>query len=634
MLKSGVVVVGQKPSSDGLAIVSYDTHGLSQLKTVFNFTTKESGYQAVQNFIGTIPADANSVGIAWVNLQNAYVYFGFDATKWAESYAVAGTNKSAWLAGRQILSWNNRQPDGTFVLDPFAGDGFEGATSSGDVLLGSKRFVFGCRLDNAYIQNYVLNSGNCASFSADDESYRFGGVISVYGSHIFVGNNALPQVSEDRKNDRLCIDVNKQQLAFYHNRCAVKSKTGYYAEDVVVRDNWVHNKGNKNYEIAGSWVTVRDNVAHKNFLDERVFFRTCQAGPKKTNEDYMNRGYDFGGFNLWAHSNIVRETGSLGNDGEGMLVQRHNEVETFSHAYTANEARAKQPGQAADKGYIAPYDTHVGGLLLFKNKTSGSIGIRKVVVRNPAGEITKRNFTQDISVVQNEAANGLTLDEVLDFDSTCSSALPAKPTQVKVEVVQHGTLISWKDNASTEIGFRVDRRIGSGAIETIAYRPRHSQGSNTLKYAPSGGGGGPTDCIIEAGFDFNPQAWADFTAPPGQQLHYRVVALNCDESEAGASDWVTIKGEVSVQAPLKQFNHSSLTLQLSSQALTITGYPAALQDATIRLLDLRGRTVATYHTQHGPTASVQIPLLGVRPGMYLLSLESAQVQFQTKCIMN
>jgi hypothetical protein len=35
----------------------------------------------------------------------------------------------------------------------------------------------------------------------------------------------------------------------------------------VVRDNWVYNHANKGYEVAGAWVTIRDNHNECDYLE-------------------------------------------------------------------------------------------------------------------------------------------------------------------------------------------------------------------------------------------------------------------------------------------------------------------------------------------------------------------------------
>ena len=66
--------------------------------------------------------------------------------------------------------------------------------------------------------------------------------------------------------------------------------------------------------------------------------------------------------------------------------------------------------------------------------------------------------------------------------------------------------------ADNEIGFRVDRKIGNGAWKTLVMRPRKSLG------CPD-----------------NEQVWRDYNLPINESFIYRVVAINCDNNDAGAS---------------------------------------------------------------------------------------------------
>ncbi len=525
MLKPGVVIRGVTPSSGNNAVVDYDTHGLNSLTTVFRFRTKDGGHHSLQNFIGCTPADAEGVGIAWVQLDRAYIHMGFDATKWAGSWGQADD----WLTAQVVSGWKGRVPDGTHIMDAWAGDGTTGKYDSGEAIYGSKRFVFGCRLNDAYINNYVINKEGCGTFSEDEESWRFGAVISLYGSHVLVANNVVPSTGNGKRDNRAVIDINKSLIAFYTNRCNAQNHTGLYAEEVVVRDNWVYNKGNKSYEISGTWVTVRDNIANKDYRTHMTIL-SCHTSDGAS--DYMNRGIDMAGWNVWVHNNEVRGTGSAGNDGEGILVQRHNEVEVFSHAYTYNEAaRASQQTQP-DKGYIASYDTHVLGLLAFQNWSNGNVGIRK-----PAS-----NTNRDVAIVKNTAEGGVVGTEVNDCLSSCSGLSVQTPSDVEVSILERGNKISWSDRTSGEIGYRIERKNTTGTVETIAYRPRQSQGSAGFTYNPNGsGGGGPCDCEHETGFDLNPTAWVDYLAPGNTSVSYRVVAIDCRDNDAASSDWVPVE---------------------------------------------------------------------------------------------
>jgi hypothetical protein len=87
------------------------------------------------------------------------------------------------------------------------------------------------------------------------------------------------------------------------------------------------------------------------------------------------------------------------------------------------------------------------------------------------------------------------------------------PTTVKAEVFEDDAVkITWKDACSGEAGFRVDRKIDDGPWTPIAYRPPQIDGHPE-----------------------NPPAWIDFLAPTEKPLVYRVVALDAQDNDTGAS---------------------------------------------------------------------------------------------------
>ena len=91
--------------------------------------------------------------------------------------------------------------------------------------------------------------------------------------------------------------------------------------------------------------------------------------------------------------------------------------------------------------------------------------------------------------------------------------MPNAPTKVTAKVYEEDAVeVSWTDVADNEVGFRVERRIGDGKWQVIAYRPPHLEDASE-----------------------NPQSWVDFTAPTVKDMPYRVVAINADDDDKGAS---------------------------------------------------------------------------------------------------
>jgi hypothetical protein len=90
---------------------------------------------------------------------------------------------------------------------------------------------------------------------------------------------------------------------------------------------------------------------------------------------------------------------------------------------------------------------------------------------------------------------------------------PAVPTKVAAALYQKDAVeITWTGGGGS-VGFRVERRIGEGKWQVIAYRPPRVQGDAE-----------------------NPAAWVDFTAPPDRALSYRVVALDPEDTDKAASE--------------------------------------------------------------------------------------------------
>ena len=87
--------------------------------------------------------------------------------------------------------------------------------------------------------------------------------------------------------------------------------------------------------------------------------------------------------------------------------------------------------------------------------------------------------------------------------------------------------ITWTGASASAVGYRVERRIGAGKWQVIAYRPPRVQGDPD-----------------------NPQAWMDFTAPSGKACTYRVVAINADDTDRSVSkptQAVTVSGSQPVR---------------------------------------------------------------------------------------
>ena len=387
--------------------------------------------------IGCTPADAKYVGIAWVEVEYGFVWFGMDIdTAWSQ-YETHYT-----YSGRAENGWENRIGDGTHPMDFFAGT--YDHNSIRNAVAGSNRFVFGVHLKNSTISNYAMNKGKNNSWETEGGGWHFGGRLGVYGNHLFIANNCVskptawfrfPLEVTDTSGSSdapagfhtqiyeyancLGVDVNKNLMAFMRNRSIVTDSNGFYCKDILIKDNWIYSHGNKTFEVAGKWVTMKNNIAFKEEINlkdvfggpdlQYVVHKSSYKGYNAPNpEDFMNRGYDYGGWNMWFDNNRFEGTGSIGNDGEGMLCQRHGGVEVFSLAMTGNEQ-----GPTGHNGYLAPYDVTVVGLFHAWNKQRGSVGVAK----------PESNYIADVSTIENthsttnaaSSVSGVNGNNVQDF---------------------------------------------------------------------------------------------------------------------------------------------------------------------------------------------------------------------------
>jgi hypothetical protein len=528
MLKTGVVIRGQAPTDNSNAL-----NDTLALKTVFKFPYADKGDGMIPkgwNYIGITPSgsedlqDVNNVGVVWIETDGAAIYFGGEYT-FGSTWATAG----AWYSGKASHGrWADRIPDGTHPMDVFAG------ASGSYVGAGSGRLVMGCALKNSTVVNDdLINFAKDKGVSVTQfyYMYKFGARIGVYGNDVFVANNWLPKsrdcfkytqttgiTQQDQCNtifgshDRTLlfdygktfgIDVNKGFLNPYSN-----SSVGYKHENVVIRDNYIYNHGTKFLEVSGKWLVVKNNYNDRNYLQEGddVYglgtgweltldgFYESLAGGNGCLSDNLSRGIDVSGAFGWIDSNYYDNTGSNpGNDGEGILWQAHggmSSVESF--AITNNDGTS---------GYMAGYDVSQLGALWAWNK-SGGIGNYK------AGAM------YDVSIVENTGA--ITTTSSISVITSCPSGTPSAPTNVVTTLSASNDYveISWDDNSSNEIGYRIDKKVGNGTWTTLVYRPRKDNVSPTST---------------------NELIWRDYMPAKGENTYYRVVAINCDDDATGAS---------------------------------------------------------------------------------------------------
>ena len=523
MLKSGVVIRGQAPGGNGDL-----TDGTSELPTkfVFSFDTRDGGQVPRHwNFVGITTGsgeqftEVDNVGLVWVQMDGATVYFG-PQMEWGDTYATA----EGWKSGKVLPAWQGRVPDGTHPCDPFCGAALGSSRYLG---AGDGRIVFGCRLDNAVVLNDMIDEG---FGEGGYHSFKYGGRIQVYGSRVFIANNAITkptrcflheQTTSEGLRDivfdyafAVGIDVNKDFSNVNSNKHAADG--GYWHEGIVVRDNLVYNHGMKGLNISGTWVTLRDNTNLHDYNNPGAAIYGFDTGWTLTGDGYkthadvgahdafQSRALDLAGKALWIHGNYFEKIGTAypANDGEGILCQAHGGTQLYSWAITRNRG---VNCQGTGQGYMGGYDVGHYGCLTAWNRTPSKVGS----VNNKRSGLWDCAFVADtVPTISTSAADGQPSDVIIE----CPEGSPAAPTGVTVHTEGDHVNIAWTDASDNEIGFRVDRRTEEGNWTTIAYRPRHSQGT-----------------------EHNVQAWVDYLAPPGYALHYRVTAVGCDDNGGEAT---------------------------------------------------------------------------------------------------
>lgn len=658
MLKTGVVILGEEPTSSKRAVKdmsmnNFTEHGLDSLKTKFVFTdTTLSGGKVPKmwNQIGITTGvfesglrDVERVGIAWIEMEKGYIWMGYDLKKgWANTW---GTSTS-WLGSKAVNGWSSRRPDGKHPMDGFAGTK---TMEQDSALLGGRRFVFGVKMTNCILPNYVIDKANKNKlpFYHENSAWRFGPRMAVYGNNIFLANNVLdkPTASFVHKDAyhptkdvlfdygySLGIDVNKSLWSFANNVCDIDDPNAmYYQENIVIRDNWVYNHGHKGFEFTGKWAVIKNNVNARDFhgrtipypnlsgqtIDGYVNHSNAKFHTTESADDNMSRAFDFGGWNLWLDNNRWGATGSsFANDGESMLVQRHNGVEVFSFAYTHN---MKQPGVRGDRGYIAPYDVHVVGMLQFGNIQPGGTGVAK----------EEDNFIQDISVLENYTdtsknalsggnATGL---NVCDFLDICYPISPKAPSmRLSYNKVDGYVDINYVDSAQHEIGFRIDRKAATETEwTTIAYRPRKECTAPFNYPGPKPNYPRNTGHCFNKTADFNPSMWRDYTTTVASSYQYRVIALNCAEDTSNSVNESIVTG-ISSEAL------SPLSLRLfpnpADEHVEIQLSQGTNEVVTIRVIDLNGRLLKL--TEKAGSDNLRLDVSSLRPGQYLLRIDAGQ----------
>ncbi len=556
MLRSGVVLRGATPTGDRWARGDGGGEdGVLELPTRFHFGFTERAGTGVTpsgdtprdwNFVGLIPsgyegvADVHDIGVAWIHFAGAWIFWGFELD-WdgTTTYADAG----GWKSGVVHPDWADRVADGTYHWDFFAGSGFA-RRPVGDGA-GPGRLVFGCVFeDSAPVNNAVMEARPNGNFGPDGYfTQKFGARIQVHGSEVFIANNVMPKsrrsflyrqfvgrnpqqsnnanewIHEEHTivfdyNYVSGVDVNNELLNPFvpeSRRTPDYSDNVYFLPGVVVQDNYVYNHGRKGFNIGGAYAVVRNNTNPRAVFGPvlpqeygpasgQEYFMTMDGyvevkrGGSGSISDTLSRAFDLVAGPLWVDGNTFAAARSFhANDGEGILCQDHGGTQLYSWAVTRNSGPE----------YMAGYNVRHYGSFWAWNQTTRWVGV------------VGGNTTHDVSVVGNTGADASTGSST-DPDGgllECPSEALTPPLNVTAEIQGDAVWITYEDTTDHEIGYRIDRRIGTdGAWTAVAYRPRQS-----------------------AAHPWNPPAWLDTLTPRGMDLYYRAVAINCADDDTGAS---------------------------------------------------------------------------------------------------
>jgi len=676
MLKKGVVIRGEKPSSGLSAVLpgsdiktlGVSDHGLKDMPTKFLFTTTDLGGQLtgqcgkMWNCIGikvgaaeTGLQDVEKVGVCWIEMEFGFIYFGFGTKNgYAPNYSTVGYNFI-----KPVEPWkSSRVPDGTHPLDWFGGN--TSPLGGNSIQSGTKRFVFGVHIKHGGVPGYVAAHGLGSTFYSEDGPWSFGAKISVYGSHLFIANNVISKPTKSflmviqagaTKSGQcalavgspaqvpydfgkgLSIDVNKNYMAWFKNNSAVDDSSSQYAPDVIIQDNFVYNHSSKGFEIGGGWMIVRNNINRREKYDHTdvyglglttfygVHASSGRIWPCQWNDDFMARAFTVSSRCAWYHKNQYINTGSaFDNSGEGILHQDHlNGSECYSAALTYNRGNS----------YMGVWNSLITGYFMGWNEVTTNI-----MVANPTG------FGADISSVAHKNLNTGeeyfysptlgTLSNIKDYESfDCSSGgvTPGTPV-VTVKDTADFVKITWT-NVEDEAAYRVERKLKSAsAWTTIAYRPRVKtgcvvsfNGDDPKVYWADGHG---TDAWDQKIRDMNPTMWRDYMKSAGE-YQYRVIAVGCEDMLSTAiSNPVDVTVSPSYPDKLKEntMNANQLVLYPNPSSDYIYGNMPNSMITSVRMYSVLGKLEKSLDNVN----SVQfvIPMKDIKNGHYIIEVKTKQ----------
>jgi hypothetical protein len=157
----------------------------------------------------------------------------------------------------------------------------------------------------------------------------------------------------------------------------------------------------------------------------------------------------------------------------------------------------------------------------------------------------------------------------------------------------------------------------------VVYKSRNETGSNVANFSAKDNGIVPPGCADQGAFDFNQQEWHDFLGTPGQGYEYRVIALDCNETESAITTTdpttpVTFPVAIGSQIKAAQIGMRLAPNPTSSTTTLSFGQAVA---ARISIIDAQGRSV--YSTQ-ATGRSLSLPTARLAKGLYKVVATTAQ----------
>jgi hypothetical protein len=160
--------------------------------------------------------------------------------------------------------------------------------------------------------------------------------------------------------------------------------------------------------------------------------------------------------------------------------------------------------------------------------------------------------------------------------------------------------ITWDDNSTDEIGYRIDKKVGAtGNWGTLVYRPRKDNVSPTAT---------------------NELVWRDYMPARGEDNYYRVVAINCDDLDGGASSATSPILVDDVLSDDSQLEAKEDILVYPNPAVNELHIAAEQIIKSVEIFNLSGLTILNFDKIEKRKLSTPIAL---RKGIYIMQISLA-----------